>query len=173
MPYDPNKHHRRSIRLPGYDYAAAGAYFVTVCTQNRQPLFGEVQNGEMCLSEAGHIVWRCWNDLPNHYAHVKLDAFITMPDHVHAIIVLDDSIAGEPENHHLPPRHGLAEIVRAFKSFSARRINELRRTAGIGVWQRNYYERIVRDEQELHQIRAYIIDNPVRWHADDERRVVP
>lgn len=156
MPYDPNKHHRRSIRLPGYDYTSAGAYFVTICTQSRQPLFGDVQAGEMRLSAAGRIVWQCWSDLPDHYAYVSLDAFIAMPDHVHGIVVLN-------EGDRTLFRHGLPEIVRALKTFSARRINHVRGTSGNSVWQRNYYEHIVRDEQELGRIREYIDDNPVRW----------
>ena len=93
MPYDPEVHHRRSIRLRGYDYAQAGAYFVTVCVQNRECLFGEVADGAVPLDRCGEIVARCWDELPSHYPTVELDAFVIMPNHVHGIIVL----AGQSE----------------------------------------------------------------------------
>src|SRR3990170_2943541 len=88
MPYDPTRHHRRSIRLPGYDYTQPGAYFVTICTQNRECVFGEVADGEMMSSGAGQMVERIWNELPHHYPGVEVDAFAVMPNHVHGIIVL-------------------------------------------------------------------------------------
>ncbi len=163
MKFDPQKHHRRSIRLQGYDYSQAGAYFVTIVAWQREMLFGDIVDGEMVLNRFGQIVRDAWFDLPNHYPHVELGAFIVMPNHVHAIVVLvddgrggsfmsggtnlpDESHAGidsVPNNQTRPyvtakPRHGLPEIVRAFKSFSAKRINRLRRTDGIPVWQRNY-----------------------------------
>lgn len=88
MPCDPEQHHRRSIRLPGYDYAEPGACFVTICTKDRLCLFGEVVAGEMRLNAAGHIAHQCWSDIPNHFPHVQLDAFIVMPNHVHGILVI-------------------------------------------------------------------------------------
>ena len=162
MPYDPRKHHRRSIRLPGYDYAQPGAYFVTICTHGRACLFGRVVDGEMRLNDAGRIVQASWDDLPNHYPHVQLDAFVTMPNHVHGIIILMD----EPTT----KRHPLSEIVRAFKSFSSRRINQLRGTPGTRTWQRNYYEHIIRNEGDLRRIRAYIANNPAKWFKDRHYR---
>src|SRR3990170_197394 len=177
MKYDPQKHHRESIRLKGYDYSQPGGYFVTIVAQNRECLFGEVVEGETRLSRAGRIVQNAWMDLPNHYPHVALDEFVIMPKPMHGIIVLMDtgrgrSVSGEivlpdkywdsmepvPDLDQTCPytidkstrpykyRHGLPEIVRAFKSFSERRINAMRRTPGGPVWQRNYYERIIRDE---------------------------
>ena len=187
MHYDPNKHHRRSIRLKQYDYAHAGAYFVTVVTQNRICSFGDVVNGEMRTNEFGEIVARTWNDLPNHNPHVILDAFVVMPNHVHGIIVIvDDLFVGagskpaqsttvQSGSETAPAigkttarRHGLQEIVRQFKTFSARRINAVRGTPGETVWQRNYYEHIIRNEPALHRIREYIRNNPVQWHLDRE-----
>ena len=88
MPYDPNRHHRRSIRLKGYDYSQAGAYFITICTQDRACLFGKVVNGEMRLNDAGHMVLAEWNMLPERFPHVVLDAFVVMPNHVHGIVVI-------------------------------------------------------------------------------------
>jgi REP element-mobilizing transposase RayT len=114
----------------------------------------------MILSQAGQLAQRAWTDLPNHFPHARLDAFCLMPNHVHGIILIID-IGVEQ-------LHPLSDIVKAFKSFSARRINLLRRTPGVPVWQRNYYERIVRNEREWQVIRDYIIDNPRRWDEDSE-----
>ena len=94
MKYDPQKHHRESIRLKGYDYSQPGGYFVTIVAQNRECLFGEIAGGEVQLSRAGRIVQQAWMDLPNHYADVVLDEFVIMPNHVHGIIVLIDQPVG-------------------------------------------------------------------------------
>ena len=168
----PRDHHqRRSIRLPGYDYAQPGAYFVTLCTHDREALFGEVMADAMRLNPYGEIVSMVWQDLPRHYPRVELDAFVIMPNHVHGIIVLndDDGVgAGLRPAPTLTKRHPLSEIVRAFKSFSARRINALRATPGVPVWQRNYYEHIIRNELEWDAIRKYIDLNPDRWALDHD-----
>ena len=95
MTFDPEKHHRRSIRLKGYDYAQAGAYFVTICTQHRACLFGEVVNGQMQLNDAGRFVEQCWLDIPHHFPHVELEAFVVMPNHVHGIIVITDPVGAK------------------------------------------------------------------------------
>ncbi len=164
--YDTNRHHRRSIRLKGYDYSRAGAYFVTICTQNRAHLFGEVVEGEMRLNTFGEIVQAVWFDLPHHYGHVQLDAFVVMPNHVHGIIVLTADPIGAGFKPAPTGRYPLSEVVRAFKTFSARRINHMRGTPGVPVWQRNYYEHIIRNDRELNAIRRYIFDNPQHWYAD-------
>ena len=179
--YDAEKHHRRSIRLKEYDYSQAGAYFVTVCTHNRECILGEVANGEVLLSEFGKIVESVWFDLPKHYPNVELDAFVIMPNHVHGIIIVGDVAVGAGLIDHAGADHvgagfkpaptrqyALSEVVRGFKTFSARRINEIRATSGTPVWQRNYYEHIVRDEDRLNRIREYIINNPMRWQFDRE-----
>ncbi len=168
MKYDPRRHHRRSIRLKGYDYTRPGAYFVTICSQNRECLFGQIVNGEMRLNEFGEIVARTWYDLPNHVANVQLDAFVVMPNHVHAVIVITAVGAGseraDSNSAPIPKRHALPEIVRQLKTFSARRINQRRGTPGTTVWQRNYYEHIVRNDGELNRIRKYIANNPLHWN---------
>jgi putative transposase len=186
MAYDPSKHHRRSIRYKDYDYGQPGAYFVTLCTQERVCLFGEIVPGvppantpQMILSNAGQLVYDCRNDLTQHYPHVWLDAFVVMPNHMHGIIVLsdDDPTVGaglRPALNHAPPsdivspRTGLPEIVRALKSFFARRINAMRNTPGVAIWQRDYYEHIIRNETELQAIRDYIINNPAGWDRDPD-----
>ncbi len=144
----------------------------------------------------GKLPFDAWMDLPNHYHHAELGAFVIMPNHVHGIILLnDDRRGGSPISggtflpdesragvkplppsqtrpyNPIKPRHGLSEIVRAFKSFSARRINYLRKSEGIPVWQRNYYEHIIRNEPEMDRISRYIESNPLRWADDDENRV--
>ncbi len=164
MPNDPRPR-RRSLRLPGYDYSQAGAYFVTACTQNRVMLFGEVIDGDVRLNEMGTIVQQIWDDLPTHYHGIDLDAFIVMPNHVHGIIILADESAR---------RHAIPEIVRGFKTFSARRVNERAGKSGV-LWQRGYYEHVIRNEKALDRIRAYIANNPARWADDPENisRAVP
>ena len=179
MGHAPERH-RRSIRLDGYDYTESGAYFVTICTQDHLCLFGEMVNGSMRLNAAGQIVQHAWCHLPNHYPHVELDAFVVMPNHVHMVVMLTQGnelvgaglkpalVHGSAPTSGAPKRHGLAEIVRAFKTFSSRRINERRGFQGTPLWQRNYYEHIIRNERALNHIRRYIIENPARWGQDRE-----
>ena len=167
---------RRSIRLPAYDYAQAGAYFVTICTHNRGCLLGEIVGGEVALTCAGQIVLECWNDLVNHYPYVETDEFVIMPNHVHGIIVLTGELrttevadnVGAGFKPAPTRRRPLSEVVRALKTFSSRRINEYRSSTGTPVWQRNYYERVIRSDGELSAIRQYIVDNPAKWAEDAE-----
>ena len=179
--YDPRKHHRRSIRLRGYDYSQPGAYFVTICTYQKECLLGDVRAGEMALSPCGRIVQRAWDDLPNHYAYVELDAWVIMPNHVHGIMVLGSDAAGacgvQPGLRPAPAafpsarRHGLSEIMRALKSFSARRINRLRRSPGTPFWQRGFYDHIIRHHREMDAIRQYIANNPLKWEFDRDNPI--
>jgi REP element-mobilizing transposase RayT len=162
MTFNPEQHHRRSIRLRDYDYTSPGAYFVTVCTKARECLFGEVNDDEMCLNDAGHLVESVWKGLPQHYGCIALDEFILMPNHAHGIGSIQEKPA--PTQRLRNPNHALSEIVRAFKTFSARRTNEFRSIPGSSVWQRNYYEHIVRDDDALNQIRH----NPSQWMFDQE-----
>jgi len=174
----PEVRRRRSMRLKGYDYAQAGMYFVTACTHERACSFGAITDSKMRPSEAGSIVQATWNALPEHYPHVALDSFVLMPNHMHGIIVImrrDDinhrrgGFQTRPytaEEHLVPTPQGLPEIVRAFKTFSSRRINQACGTLGAKVWQRNYWERIIRDDEELAGIREYIQNNPARWDLD-------
>ena len=129
----------------------------------------------MMLNNIGQIVQTVWDGLPDHYSHVRLDLFSIMPNHVHGIIILkDDNIVGAgfkpapTEKRGKNKRHGLPEIIRGFKTFSSRRINECRDTKGTTVWQRNYFEHIIRNETELNRIRDYIINNPAQWESDKE-----
>lgn len=186
MKYNPDIHHRRSIRLKEYDYLQAGAYFVTICTKDRECLLGEVVGGEVRMDKYGQAVVKCWEDLPVHYSHIKLDSFIIMPNHIHGIIVINNVGAGlKPALNKSDKvitiragfkpaptkQHGLPEIVRAFKTFSSRHINLIRNNTGVPLWQRNYYEHIIRNEQELNKIREYIINNPSNWETDENYKV--
>ncbi|NCJ08257.1 transposase [Synechococcales cyanobacterium C] len=159
---------RKLLRLQDYDYTRSGAYFVTICVKDRVCLFGEVVDGEMHPNAYGEIVQAVWDGLPDHYDHVVLDAFVVMPNHIHSIIILDAETTTISSRDEMSKRHGLSEIVRAFKTFSARRINELRQCSGVPVWQRNYYEHIIRNEESLNRIRGYITENPIRWSKDRE-----
>lgn len=161
MTYNPNLHHRRSIRLAGYDYSQAGAYFITICTHDRACILGEIIDGAMIHNEFGDIVTSHWQDLSEHHHNLELDESIVMPNHFHCIIILRQV---SPE--FTTP---ISEIVRGFKTFSARQINKMRNCKGIPVWQRNYYERIIRSETELNNIRNYIINNPANWDTDTNK----
>ncbi len=174
MKYDPENHHRRSIRLKGYDYSQAGAYFVTICTQNRACLFGEVVDGQMRVNELGEIVREEWLRTGQIRPNVELDAFVVMPNHIHGIIVLRGydrrgTLQRAPttvERFGKPTSNTIPTIVRLFKSATTKRINHLRGTPGARVWQRNYYERIIRNDDELRRIREYIANNPLQWALD-------
>ena len=171
MKYNPDIHHRRSIRMKGFDYSEAGAYFVTICTQNRECLFGDVVDGKMQLNDAGHMVKRWWNELDQKFPNVVMDEFIVMPNHVHGIIVITDNKATVPVGaiHELPLQNNwkqrriitLPKIIGYFKMNTAKRINQLNQRSGQPVWQRNYYERVIRSEDKLNRIRQYISDNPL------------
>jgi putative transposase len=158
MNYNHNLHHRHSIRLSGYDYSQAGAYFITICTHDRSSIFGEIVDGEMINNNLGYIVRSRWDNLSKHHQNVELDESVIMPNHLHGIIALHTT----PSESSTP----ISEIIRGFKTFSARQINKIRDCRGVPVWQRNYYERIIRTEQELNNVKNYIINNPTHWDTD-------
>ena len=168
--YNKEIHHRRTIRLKGYDYSQPGAYLVTICVWQRECLFGDVIDEEMVLSEYGRIVEECWYELPEHYPYLELDAFVIMPNHVHIVIMITGTV-GAGLKPALTKRHGIPEIIRALKTFSARSINIIRNTQGRPVWQRNYYEHVIRNKSELFKIRQYIQNNPLSWFLDEENPV--
>jgi putative transposase len=185
MTYDPNKHQRRSIRLPGYDYSQAGAYFVTVCTQDHQCLFGRIEGEVMRLNRVGEIAEQCWQAIHVHFADVDLDVFVVMPNHVHGIIVIadvgapnvrathasplrqgGDTAVGGAEVPQGPKRRSVGAIIGSYKSAVSKGIHEIGGASGPAIWQRNYFEHIIRNDVALNRIRQYILDNPVRWAYD-------
>jgi REP element-mobilizing transposase RayT len=178
VPYDRERHHRRSIRLTGFDYSAPGSYHITICTHARECLFGEITNGLMQANAHGEVALTCWHSIPSHFPNVRLDAFVVMPNHIHGIIVIDGIVAEtrDVEATHASPlpnvprgpqQASIGAIVGSYKSAVTRRVNAMRGTPGWPVWQRNYYEHVIRDEDEFYRIVAYIEENPRRW-ADDE-----
>lgn len=189
--FDPQKHHRRSIRLQGYDYSQAGGYYVTIVAWQRECLFGEVVNKEMTLSRYGEIVQKWWEEIPVHFTNVETGAFIVMPNHVHGIVVIserrgtvsvpmeyganeishDDDISSEIQGGETPPLRAptLGQIVAYFKYQSTKEMNLLDNTGTVTkFWQRNYYEHIIRNETDLQNKTDYIESNPLLWDDDDE-----
>jgi len=168
--FDPQKHHRRSIRLQGYDYSQEGAYYVTIVTYQRDCLFGEVVNGEMVLNEYGKIADECSCAIPDHFPDIELGAYVIMPNHVHGIIVITNGRgtiyrAPTQEQFQKPVTDSIPTIVRTFKAAVTRRIG--REYNAAGIWQRNYYEHIIRDEKDLQNKTDYIEANPSLWDDDD------
>lgn len=188
--YNPDIHHRHSLRLKNYDYSKPGAYFVTVCAQNRTCMFGAIENGNLALNDAGRMAQRVWQELPAHYHGVEIDQFIVMPNHFHGIIVLvgagpcacpdvdpfatdinKNDLKGQPQG--VAPTISLSDIVHRFKSLTTARyrngVKEYNWRIFPGrLWQRNYYEHIIRSEDSLNRIRGYIRCNPARWDEDIE-----
>jgi putative transposase len=198
MKYDPRIHHRRSIRLKGYDYTQAGAYFITICTNDMKCIFGTVENEEMILNEFGEIAYNEWSKLPQRFTNSELDVFQVMPNHLHGIIILNTirstvgaTLAVAPideratvkvaptgegtvkvaptdeENMKVAPTVG--DIVGAYKSIVSNEMlkifKERNKTMG-KLWQRNYYEHIIRNELAYQNISNYIISNPAKWDGD-------
>lgn len=161
---------RKLNRWWEYDYTIPGHYFVTICTQHRIPYFGEIVDGKMVLNEIGEIVKGCWFDLPKHYNGCKLDEFVIMPNHIHGIIEIINNQYFKTANpvgtglKPVPTIHGLSEIVRGFKTFSSRKINENQNN--YFAWQRSFHDRVIRDEKELIDKRYYIQQNPIQWSSD-------
>lgn len=172
MPFYPQRHHRRSIRLRDYDYSQVGAYFVTVCTKNQKCFFGEIENGEMTLNEYGMIIEKEWLRTEKMRSNIQMDKYIVMPNHFHGIIIINcrGTLQRTPtkEQFGRPISNSIPTIIRLFKSTTTKQINQIRKTPGIPVWQRNYYDHIIRNEKELHNIRRYIEENPILWEYDRE-----
>ena len=183
MKYNPDIHHRRSIRLRGYDYAQNGLYFVTVCTQGRLCLFGDVVDGVMKLNDAGLMIERWYFDLKNKFPDIQCGEFVCMPNHVHAIVVnvgadlcvRPDSPAQTGQTHRSAPTGvvgtSLSRVVQWFKTMSTNEYIRGVKQHGwqpftAKLWQRNYYEHIIRDEDSYLKIADYIQTNPQRWPED-------
>lgn len=208
--YNPDIHRRQSIRLSGYDYASGGAYFVTVCSQSRECLFGDVVNGVMELNDAGLMVQTVWDELPDWFSCVRIDHLVIMPNHIHGIIMLNEIAKcrgkscirpvksgirpamnnrprpdGRPITKGKPRIHGdhkdrpygtlantLGRVIQAYKSITTHRyirgVNENHWPSfNKRLWQRNYYEHVIRNENDLMKIREYIDDNPAQWEIDE------
>jgi putative transposase len=177
-----NIHHRRSIRLKDYDYSQAGAYFVTICTKDRECLFGEIKGVEERLNDAGSMVERWWQKIPYKFSSIDIDRYIIMPNHFHGIItILWEDPCGCPDvkcNRTGEGAHTGAPLQKIIQWFKTMTTNEY--INGVEkhnwprfngkLWQRNYYEHIIRSETELNKIREYIINNPLKWETDENYR---
>ena len=214
---------RRSIRLKNYNYQRSSHYFITICTKNRECLFGDIVEDKMVLNKWGNIIKKYWHEIPQHFSGVKLDRFVVMPNHIHAIVVVDrwDSAVGAlhcnalprdfanqnnqkcvETNIHVddcvknvivdkralqcnaptaeskiqangfanlfPKGQSLSVIIRSFKAVCSKSIRSL--NGPYYVWQRNYYEHIIRDEDDYNRIREYICENPLKWQSDENYR---
>lgn len=192
MSYNPDIHARQSMRHPEWDYTHPGVYFITICTHERQHLFGYIDTSHMHMNTCGRLVSDEWHRTEQVRANVTLDAFVVMPNHIHGIIWIRpdtasrDSSAMNPYGDTFPhpgntgntptPDHNraygravansISTMMRQFKSIATKRINRHRNTSGAAVWQGNFYDRIIRNRQALRHIRQYIHDNPARWTQD-------
>jgi REP element-mobilizing transposase RayT len=163
--------HRQTTRLRGYDYSEIGAYFITICTRGRECILGEVSEGSMILSRLGGLVASCWGAIPDHFPAVSLDVWTIMPNHVHGILVIGARRgtacrAPTQERFGEPVAGSLPTIVRSYKAA----VTRLARRACLAesVWQRSYFDHVIRGEEELSRIREYILNNPLRWNLDEE-----
>lgn len=160
---------RRVLRLRNYDYSSPGFYLVTVCIQKRECLLGEIVANVVRLTGAGQVVAAIWQELPSRFPSLTADSFVIMPNHIHGILHLGQAdIFRAQQAAPLRPGPSLPAVVRAFKSQSAVSVNRLRQRSAVPVWQRNYYEHVIRGERDLEKIREYISQNPLRWSFDRE-----
>ena len=151
--------YRKSIRLKAYDYSHPGAYFVTIVTHNRKPLFGKIQEDEMLLNALGQSIANVWGWLAMRHPYLELDEYVVMPNHLHGIVIIVDN--GEI-------RKPLGQLIGAFKTITTKKINLAQGTPGQMLWQRNFYERVIRNIQEMERAREYIVNNPMGWKVDKE-----
>ena len=173
--YDRFRTHRQSRRLAGHDYAARGWTFVTICTAGRQPFFGEIRAGVMGLSGAGCIAHACWSAIPEHVPHVRLDAFVVMPNHIHGLVGVwpseDLDVASLPPSEETNPMRSrlgvrpgsVSAIVRSYKSAVTKAV---RGSTPEFRWQPRFHDHVVRNDLALTHIRAYISANPTAWNSD-------
>jgi putative transposase len=166
MGFNRNIHHRKSIRLQGYDYGQLGLYFITVCTHERSMLFGEIIDGAMQLNPLGIMVEKMWSDLTNTFHGIKLHGYVTMPNHVHGIIEIVAIKNGVNSLGAINRAPTVGNIVRAFKARCTYAVNTMCQTRGVRMWQRNYYEHVIRNESAYIKIAEYIQNNPLQWQED-------
>lgn len=172
--FDSAKRRRKSLRLRNYDYSREGAYFITACSFKRELLFGEVIDAQTQLNDMGRIVAEEWLKSAQVRTEVQLDAWIVMPNHIHGIAILTEGRDGteRPDASSGPHASSLGALMAGFKSSVTKRINSFRGTPGAAVWQRNYYDHVIRNQSSLNRIRKYIAENPVRWPEDPENPVI-
>ena len=172
-----NLHHRRSIRLTDYDYTTPGAYFVTICTHNHRPLFGNIVDGRMLLNEIGRVVADEWERSSNIRDEIEIETFVVMPNHLHGIVIIHEHGANSNvratgrsplRNPRGPTSKSLGAFIAGYKSAVTKRVNVLRAIHGARLWHRGYYDHVIRKTDDLVRIREYIVNNPLRWEFDRE-----
>ena len=196
MKFDPEKHHRRSIRLKGYDYSQSGYYYVTISSQNRECFFGEIIDSEIFLNKCGKMIENVWKEIPMFYRGSMIDEYIVMPNHIHGIIGIDvgvdpcifpdNRVNVNNENNRINGQVrgpaptslliSLPEIIKRFKTLTTKKYiygvrNHFWDSFNKRLWQRNYYEHIIRGKEELDNIRKYIRNNPHKWFEDENNPV--
>ena len=163
------RYHRRSIRLQYFDYTNPGMYYITICVKHELDIFGKVKNGQMILNKYGQIAKSEWVKTNTIRKNMSIGEYIIMPDHIHGIIIINNKCRGTVhraptyEKFGKPVSNSVPTIIRYYKGAVTKRINILRNTVGAIIWQRNYYEHIIRNKNEYYTIRQYIIDNPKNW----------
>jgi REP element-mobilizing transposase RayT len=166
-----NLYQRHSLRIKNYNYSLPGAYFVTICTYRKENIFGYITDGKIELNVLGKITVREWLKTFQIRKNIQLDEYVVMPNHFHGIIILAENkgvLQYAPTNKFRSPSQSIGSVVRGFKSAVTRGIKRLDYSLLYSVWQRNYYEHIIRNERELNRIREYIQNNPLRWQYDRE-----
>jgi putative transposase len=194
MKYNPDIHHRKTIRLKDYDYSKQGMYFITICTQNREHLFGEIIDDKMLLNNAGEMIEKIWFEIPKFYNGFELYEFVIMPNHIHGIIEIIDNVGANPcicPNLYISSKkslqqqgeHGgsplqktnyqisISELIQRFKTLTTNKYIRMVKDGVLPsfdkrIWQRNYYENIIRNEEQYLKVSEYIINNPLKWHKD-------
>lgn len=162
------------MRLENFDYSQAGLYFVTICTKDRKCIFSEINHGIMMLNQIGIIANQCWCNIPNHYQNINLDAYVIMPNHIHGIIEISERSQAVVSRHASTLQlgngklHNLSMIVGSFKSAVTHQVNIMNHNDNLDIWQKSFYDHIIRDENSLQRIRRYIEANPYRWPYDNE-----
>ena len=152
---------RKPSRLKEYDYSQSGYYYVTICTQNHEYIFGEVENNGMVLSQCGHIAKESWLDLPSHHKNIQLDEFVIMPNHLHGIIIINNPVGNWPAC----SANNLSIIIGLYKSTVTKQINRIINNGF--SWQKSFYDHIIRTGESLNNIREYIANNPLNWNTDE------
>ena len=169
MSDDSEKYRHRSIRLKEYDYSSAGWYFVTICAHKRECVFGHVSKGDVVLSQIGRIVMESWEWLPQQYPYVDLDEWVIMPNHLHGIIIINDNRRkGGSRTAPTVNVKPLGGLIGAFKTVSTKRVRQEFGSYTGPLWQRGYYEHVIRNDADLLRIHQYIYGNPACWETDEE-----
>ena len=168
---NPSSPHRKNLRIPDFDYSQPGAYFVTIVTKDRKTLFGQIVDGEMALNDIGRMVEEVWIAIPSHFPNVELGEFVIMPNHIHGIISITVGATHASPLTRVakgPMPGSIAAIVGSFKSTASRKFRETTANPGKHLWQRNYYEHIIKNERDYQATYDYILANPMNWEKDEE-----